>query len=42
MRLAVIPAHGGSKRVPRKSIRDFCGKPMIAWPIAAVRDSGMF
>jgi N-acylneuraminate cytidylyltransferase len=28
-RLAIIPARGGSKRIPRKNIRDFCGKPMI-------------
>ena len=30
MNLCVIPARGGSKRIPRKNIRDFCGKPMIA------------
>jgi pseudaminic acid cytidylyltransferase len=41
-RLAVIPARGGSKRIPRKNIRDFCGKPMIAWSIEAARDSGLF
>ena len=35
MRLCVIPARGGSKRIPRKNIRDFCGKPMIAWSIEA-------
>ena len=27
----IIPARGGSKRVPRKNIKNFCGKPMIAW-----------
>ena len=42
MRLAVIPARGGSKRIPRKNIRLFCGKPMIAWPIEAALDSGCF
>jgi pseudaminic acid cytidylyltransferase len=35
MKLCVIPARGGSKRIPRKNIRDFCGKPMIAWSIEA-------
>lgn len=33
MNLAVIPARGGSKRIPRKNILPFYGKPMIAWPI---------
>lgn len=42
MRLAVIPARGGSKRIPRKNIKLFCGKPIIAWSIAAARDSGCF
>jgi pseudaminic acid cytidylyltransferase len=42
MKLAIIPARGGSKRIPRKNIRDFCGKPMIAWSIAAARQSGLF
>lgn len=42
MRLAVIPARGGSKRIPRKNIRDFAGEPMIAWPIRAALDSGCF
>ena len=42
MRIAVIPARGGSKRIPRKNIRDFCGKPIIGWSIAAARDSGCF
>mgnify|MGYP000444417538 CR=1 FL=1 len=40
--LAVIPARGGSKRIPRKSIRDFCGKPMIAWSIEAAITSRLF
>ena len=42
MKLAVIPARGGSKRIPRKNIRPFCGKPMIAWSIEAARESGCF
>ena len=42
MRLAVIPARGGSKRIPRKNIKLFHGKPMIAWSIDAARQSGCF
>lgn len=42
MRLAVIPARGGSKRIPRKNIKYFCGKPMIAWSIEAALSSGCF
>lgn len=42
MRLAVIPARGGSKRIPRKNIKPFCGKPMIAWSIEAGKASGCF
>lgn len=42
MRIAVIPARGGSKRIPRKNIKPFGGKPMIAWPIAAAQASGCF
>jgi len=42
MNVAIIPARGGSKRIPRKNIRNFCGKPMIAWSIAAARESGLF
>ncbi len=40
--ICIIPARGGSKRIPRKNIRSFCGKPIIAWPIAAARHSGLF
>ena len=40
--VAVIPARGGSKRILRKNIRKFCGKPMIAWPITIAKDSGLF
>lgn len=42
MRVAVIPARGGSKRIPRKNIKEFCGKPMIAWSIDASLESGLF
>ena len=42
MRLAVIPARGGSKRIPRKNIRDFCGKPIIAWSIETALESQCF
>lgn len=40
--LAVIPARGGSKRIPRKNVRPFLGKPMIAWSIEAARAAGVF
>jgi pseudaminic acid cytidylyltransferase len=42
MKLAVIPARGGSKRIPRKNIKLFNGKPMIAWSIEAALQSQMF
>lgn len=42
MTLAVIPARGGSKRIPRKNIRPFAGKPMIAFAIDAALASGQF
>lgn len=42
MKLAVIPARGGSKRIPRKNINSFCGKPMIAWSIEAALQSACF
>ena len=42
MRLAVIPARGGSKRIPRKNIKPFCGKPIMAWSIEAAMRSGCF
>ena len=42
MRLAVIPARGGSKRIPRKNIKIFAGKPMIAWSIEAALKSACF
>ncbi|MCE8014966.1 pseudaminic acid cytidylyltransferase [Halomonas sp. MCCC 1A17488] len=40
--VAVIPARGGSKRIPRKNIKPFAGKPMIAWSIEAALASGCF
>jgi N-acylneuraminate cytidylyltransferase len=42
IRIAVIPARGGSKRIPRKNVKEFCGKPMIGWSIEAARASGIF
>jgi pseudaminic acid cytidylyltransferase len=42
MKLAVIPARGGSKRIPRKNIKPFGGKPMIAWSIEAAIESRCF
>ena len=40
--LAIIPARGGSKRIPRKNIKDFLGKPIIAYSIEAALRSGLF
>lgn len=42
MNIAVIPARGGSKRIHRKNIKMFCGKPMIAWSIEAALASDCF
>lgn len=42
MRLAVIPARGGSKRIPMKNVVPFHGKPIIAWSIEAALKSGCF
>ncbi len=41
-RLAIITARGGSKRIPRKNIKSFCGKPIIAYSIEAALQSGVF
>lgn len=41
-RLAIITARGGSKRIPKKNIRDFCGKPILAYSIEAVLSSRLF
>jgi pseudaminic acid cytidylyltransferase len=40
--IAIIPARGGSKRIPRKNVKLFAGKPLIAYAIEAARDSGLF
>ena len=40
--VAVIPARGGSKRIPRKNIRPFGGRPMLAWPLATALECGLF
>lgn len=42
MNLAIIPARGGSKRIPGKNIKDFSGKPLIAYSISAAQQSGLF
>ena len=42
MRVAIIPARGGSKRIPRKNVREFAGKPMIAHSLEAATLSGLF
>ena len=42
MKIAIIPARGGSKRIPRKNIKDFLGKPIIAYSIEAALGSGVF
>lgn len=41
-RIAIIPARGGSKRIPKKNIVDFEGKPMIAWTVQAALESDCF
>jgi len=40
--VAIIPARGGSKRIPRKNIKPFFGKPMIAYSIDAAKATGLF
>ena len=40
--LAIITARGGSKRIPRKNILDFCGKPIMSYSIDAALGSGVF
>jgi pseudaminic acid cytidylyltransferase len=42
MIIAVIPARGGSKRVPRKNVRSFAGRPMIGWVISAAQECDLF
>lgn len=41
-RLAIITARGGSKRIPRKNVKSFCGKPIMAYSIEAAVNSGVF
>src|SRR4051812_19986287 len=40
--IALIPARGGSKRIPHKNIAPFQGKPLIAWTIEAAQQTGLF
>jgi pseudaminic acid cytidylyltransferase len=40
--LAIIPARGGSKRIPQKNVRNFLGKPIITYPINAAKNCGLF
>jgi len=40
--ICIIPARGGSKRIPRKNIKDFHGKPLIAYSIEVAKKSGLF
>ena len=42
MKIAIIPARGGSKRIPRKNIKDFFGKPLIAYSIEAAKKTKLF
>ena len=41
-RLAMITARGGSKRIPRKNVKEFCGKPILFYSIEAALQSGVF
>lgn len=40
--VAIIPARGGSRRISRKNIREFCGRPMLSYPISLAKDCGVF
>ncbi|MCR5537341.1 MAG: pseudaminic acid cytidylyltransferase [Succinivibrio sp.] len=40
--LAIIPARGGSKRIPHKNVKDFLGKPLLAYALSAIEESGLF
>jgi len=42
MAICIIPARGGSKRIPRKNIRAFCGKPLLGWVIETAKASQIF
>ena len=39
--LAIIPARGGSKRIPKKNIKEFFGKPMIGWPLSVLKNGNL-
>ena len=41
-KLAIITARGGSKRIPRKNIKEFCGKPILWYSIEAAKTAGVF
>lgn len=42
MTIAIIPARGGSKRIPHKNLKPFCGKPLVCWAIDTALGSGLF
>ena len=42
MNIAIIPARSGSKRIQKKNIKEFCGKPIISYPISIALNSGIF
>ena len=42
MKLCIIPARGGSKRIPKKNIKEFCGKPLISYSIKVAKKSRLF
>ena len=42
LNLAIIPARSGSKRIPKKNVKFFCGDPIISYPINAAKESGIF
>lgn len=42
MRIAIMPARGGSKRIPSKNIAPFCGRPLLTYSLKAAQDSGLF
>ena len=42
MNICIIPARGGSKRIPRKNIKNFCWQPIISWSIGAALNCASF
>jgi pseudaminic acid cytidylyltransferase len=42
MKIAIIPVRGGSRRIPKKNTKSFCGRPMISYSIQAAKDAGIF